>query len=192
MTILYHLSRNPSKQAKLLDELRRLLPSASDPLTTESTKNLPYLRACIKEGLRITSITPGNFRITTKDLVLSGYRVPRGTGVLMGVMELSNSEEYFPQSSEFMPERWLKSNEVSEACPEARSRNPFVYLPFGFGPRTCIGKRIAELEMETLLVRLLRRYHISWLPQTPLQYQSNIILSPHGDIRFKFEPIERI
>lgn len=156
---------------------------------------MPYLRACIKEGLRITSITPGNFRITTKDLVLSGYRVPRGTGVLMAVMELSNSEEYFPQSSEFMPERWLKSSDSdthSDACPEARSRNPFVYLPFGFGPRTCIGKRIAELEMETLLVRLLRRYQISWLPDTPLQYQSNIILSPHGDIRFKFEPIEEV
>lgn len=161
----------------------------------DSTKNMPYLRACIKEGLRITSITPGNFRITTKDLVLSGYRVPRGTGVLMGVMELSNSEKYFRQSAEFMPERWLKSGDCdaqSEACPEARSRNPFVYLPFGFGPRTCIGKRIAELEMETLLARLLRCYRVSWLPETPLQYQSTIILSPHGDIRFKFEPIEQL
>ncbi|KAH8407674.1 hypothetical protein KR222_010230, partial [Zaprionus bogoriensis] len=192
VTILYHLSRNPEKQAKLQQELRRILPACSDPLTAESTKNMPYLRACIKEGLRITSITPGNFRITTKDLVLSGYRVPRGTGVLMGVMELSNEEQYFAKSSEFMPERWLKaesSDGDSSACPEARSRNPFVYLPFGFGPRTCIGKRIAELEMETLLARLLRRYQVSWLAPTPLQYESTIILSPHGDIRFGFEPI---
>lgn len=152
---------------------------------------MPYLRACIKEGLRITSITPGNFRLTTKDLVLSGYRVPRGTGVLMGVLELSNSDEYFAHSAQFIPERWLKPDTDAEtqSCPEARSRNPFVYLPFGFGPRTCIGKRIAELEMETLLARLLRRYQVSWLGQTPLQYESTIILSPHGDIRFKFEPI---
>ncbi|XP_034476623.1 cytochrome P450 12b1, mitochondrial [Drosophila innubila] len=186
VTILYHLSRNPNKQAKLRQELQNILSDSSAPLTAENTKNMPYLRACIKEGLRITSITPGNFRITTKDLILSGYRVPRGTGVLMGVLELSNSDQYFPQSKSFMPERWLKQD---SACPDTRSRNPFVYLPFGFGPRTCIGKRIAELEMETLLVRLLRCYQVTWLGETPLQYESTIILSPHGDIRFKFEPI---
>lgn len=192
VTVLYHLACNPEKQTQLHHELRRILPSCEDALTAENTKNMPYLRACIKEGLRITSITPGNFRITTKDLVLSGYRVPRGTGVLMGVLELSNSDEYFASSAQFVPERWLKSDSDVDvdvkACPEARSRNPFVYLPFGFGPRTCIGKRIAELEMETLLARLLRRYKISWLAETPLQYESTIILSPHGDIRFKFEP----
>ncbi|EDW61474.1 cytochrome P450 12b1, mitochondrial [Drosophila virilis] len=191
VTILYHLARNPVKQTQLRRELQRILPRSEDVLTAENTKNMPYLRACIKEGLRITSITPGNFRITTKDLVLSGYRVPRGTGVLMGVLELSNSDEYFAQSAQFIPERWLKpdTDGDTQSCPEARSRNPFVYLPFGFGPRTCIGKRIAELEIETLLVRLLRRYQVSWLGQTPLQYESTIILSPHGDIRFKFEPI---
>lgn len=192
VTILYHLSRNPTKQAKLHQELQGILSDSSAPLTAENTKNMPYLRACIKEGLRITSITPGNFRVTTKDLILSGYRVPRGTGVLMGVMELSNSDQYFPESDSFMPERWLKHDSLKEnqACPEARSRNPFVYLPFGFGPRTCIGKRIAELEMETLLARLLRKYQVTWLGETPLKYESTIILSPYGDIRFKFEPID--
>jgi len=192
VTILYHLARNPTKQAKLHQELQGILSDSSAPLTAENTKNMPYLRACIKEGLRITSITPGNFRVTTKDLILSGYRVPRGTGVLMGVMELSNDDQYFPESDSFMPERWLKhdSLKANQACPEARSRNPFVYLPFGFGPRTCIGKRIAELEMETLLARLLRKYQLTWLGETPLKYESTIILSPYGDIRFKFEPID--
>ncbi|XP_068148105.1 probable cytochrome P450 12b2, mitochondrial [Drosophila tropicalis] len=193
ITILYHLSRNPSKQELLRRELQRILSDPNDPLTEDNTKNMPYLRACIKEGLRITSITPGNFRITTKDLILSGYRVPRGTGVLMGVLELSNSDEYFAHSTVFLPERWLKSAPPDQpdvqACPEARSRNPFIYLPFGFGPRTCIGKRIAELEIETLLIRLLRCYKVSWLGEGPLQYESTIILAPCGDIRFKFEPI---
>ncbi|KAH8275344.1 hypothetical protein KR026_005326 [Drosophila bipectinata] len=192
LTILYHLSRNPEKQEQLRRELRRVLPDPQGSLSEDSTKNMPYLRACIKEGLRITSITPGNFRITTKDLVLSGYQVPRGTGVLMGVLELSNSDEYFAKSTDFLPERWLKADSAPgvQACPEARSRNPFVYLPFGFGPRTCIGKRIAELEIETLLVRLLRSYKISWLPESPMQYESTIILAPCGDIRFKLEPVQ--
>ncbi|KAH8336848.1 hypothetical protein KR059_005469 [Drosophila kikkawai] len=192
LTILYHLANNPSKQDQLRREILRILPDPKGSLTDDNTKNMPYLRACIKEGLRITSITPGNFRITTKDLVLSGYQVPAGTGVLMGVLELSNSDEYFAQSADFVPERWLKTGSTPDgvqACPEARSRNPFVYLPFGFGPRTCIGKRIAELEIETLLVRLLRSYKVSWLPETPMQYESTIILAPCGDIRFKLEPV---
>ncbi|KAH8240360.1 hypothetical protein KR038_005153, partial [Drosophila bunnanda] len=194
LTILYHLAKNPSKQDHLRREILRVLPETKGSLTEESTKNMPYLRACIKEALRITSITPGNFRITTKDLVLSGYQVPAGTGVLMGVLELSNSDEYFARSADFVPERWLKSWSAPDgvqACPEARSRNPFVYLPFGFGPRTCIGKRIAELEIETLLVRLLRSYKVSWLPETPMQYESTIILAPCGDIRFKLEPVDQ-
>ncbi|KAH8290641.1 hypothetical protein KR054_004749 [Drosophila jambulina] len=194
LTILYQLANNPLKQDQLRQEILRILPEPKNSLTEENTKNMPYLRACIKEGLRITSITPGNFRITTKDLVLSGYQVPAGTGVLMGVLELSNSDEYFAQSAHFVPERWLKSGSAPNgvrACPEARSRNPFVYLPFGFGPRTCIGKRIAELEIETLLVRLLRSYKVSWLPETPMQYESTIILSPCGDIRFKLEPVDQ-
>ncbi|XP_030378208.1 cytochrome P450 12b1, mitochondrial [Scaptodrosophila lebanonensis] len=189
VTILYHLACNPVKQERLRRELNEILPNPNNALTNENTKNMPYLRACIKEGLRITSITPGNFRITTKDLVLSGYRVPRGTGVLMGVLALSNSDQYFRHSADFMPERWLKAGSSADACPEARSSNPFVYLPFGFGPRTCIGKRIAELEIETLLIRLLRQYRVRWLGDQPLQYASTIILAPQGNIQFSFEPI---
>lgn len=122
-----------------------------------------------------------------QDLVLSGYEIPKGTGVLMCVMAASNSENYFPQASEYLPERWLKSRE--DACPHMKANNPFVYLPFGFGPRTCIGKRIAEMEIECLLIKLLRNYEVHWESKEPIRYKSNLILVPDDNLRFKFVKI---
>lgn len=186
LSTLYMIAKNPDKQDALRQEVMKILPNKNTPLTIENTKTTPYLRACLKEALRITPITPANFRLTGCDVVLSNFRIPKGTGVSMEMMPLTNSDTYFPQSSKFLPERWLKSGEA--ACPHAKGTNPFVYLPFGFGPRTCIGKRIAEMEMETLMTRLIRNYKISWYGED-LKYTSNIILIPAGDMRFKFEPI---
>ncbi|XP_018803930.1 PREDICTED: cytochrome P450 12b1, mitochondrial-like [Bactrocera latifrons] len=188
ITTLYHIARNPEKQRALRRELIQIMPDPNTPLTVENTKNMPYLRACIKEAQRITPIAPGNLRTLPKDVVLSGYRIPRGTSVHLGNMALCNSEQFYPRYKEFIPERWLKSGE--SACPELRSSNPFIYAPFGFGPRTCVGKRIAEMEMETLMARLVRLYKISWASPDEMQYVSNLILAPKGPVKFRFMPIE--
>ncbi|XP_036331403.1 cytochrome P450 12b1, mitochondrial-like [Rhagoletis pomonella] len=185
ISTLYLLSTNPEKQEALRKELLTLLPQENAPLTQENTKNLPYLRACIKEALRFKPIATANFRFSGHDLVLSGYRVPKGVGVFMANMSLCNSEEYFERNKEFLPERWLKSQ--SSSCPITKKNNPFVYLPFGFGPRTCIGKRLAEMELETLLTRLFRNYRVTWESEKPLEYKSNIVLMPCGEMHFKFE-----
>lgn len=60
--------------------------------------------------------------------------------------------QHFPQPEKFLPERWLR--ESSGTPISAKEAHPFIYMPFGFGPRSCIGKRFANLEMETLLLRV--------------------------------------
>ncbi|XP_053964586.1 probable cytochrome P450 12b2, mitochondrial [Anastrepha ludens] len=189
---LYLLAKNPEKQDILREELRTLLPTSDTPLNAQNLKNIPYLRACIKESMRITPIVSGTMRQTGRDLVLSGYKVPKGTGVNMRNMEVCNSEKFFPRCSEYIPERWLKMpKNVARPVDDAKSQNPFVYLPFGFGPRTCIGRRLAELELEVLLARMLRKYKISWTDeQNGLQYVSNIVLAPCGEMKFKFDEVE--
>jgi len=62
---------------------------------------------------------------------------------------LSNMEKYYPEADKFIPERWLKDDSQSN-----KKSHSFVTLPFGFGPRTCIGRRVAELEMETLIAKV--------------------------------------
>lgn len=69
----------------------------------------------------------------------------------MSQLIVVDDDAYFPQSKKFLPERWLRESKATmEQAPEA---TPFAYLPFGYGPRSCIGKRFAELEIQVLAMR---------------------------------------
>ena len=67
---------------------------------------------------------------------------------MVNLYKLFHSEEYFPEADQFKPERWIKGKDGDAL------RAGFKFLPFGFGPRMCIGRRIAELEMHLLLARV--------------------------------------
>lgn len=112
----------------------------------------------------------GNGRCMTKDNVIGGYQIPKGVQVVFQHYAISNSEKYFSNPSEFLPERWLKSNEfdhtkgfISEmksvdGCPKTgvskTQIHPFASLPFGYGRRMCLGRRFAELEIQTLIAKV--------------------------------------
>lgn len=183
--ILYCLAKNQDKQDKLREELRRLLPNRNEPLTTEKMKNMPYMRAVIKEGIRMYPPTSGNVRKVAEDLVLSGYQIPKGTEVAMSIF--SDDEEQFAQAKQFIPERWLKNN-TDASCPRAKDAHPFTYLPFGFGSRMCVGRRLAEMEIEVLLARLVQNYKIEWnYPE--IEIKSAILNLPQGELKFKLTEV---
>ncbi|XP_037810881.1 probable cytochrome P450 12a5, mitochondrial [Lucilia sericata] len=185
---LLTLATNAKKQANLRRELLTILPDKNSALNQENMKNLPYLRACIKESLRLYPVATGNFRTTGQDTVLSGFRVPANTDVSMTAQLLLKDPKYFEYPDKFLPERWLRSQALAEAenvCP-ANKGDPFVYLPFGFGPRICIGKRIVDLELETVLARLLRNFEIKFDYSTADMFKTNIINIPAKPLKFKF------
>lgn len=185
--ILYCLAKNQDKQEKLRQELRRILPNKDDALTPEKMRNMPYLRGVIKEGIRMYPPTIGNLRAIGDDLVLSGYRVPKGTEVVMGLMLSHYDENQFAQAQNFIPERWLKDN-VDPQCPHAKDSHPFAYLPFGFGARMCVGRRLAELEIEVLVTRIIRDYKIEW-NYPDMKIKSVLVNIPDGDLKFKFTEV---
>lgn len=78
--LLYSLAKNPAKQEILRQEILQLLPNKDSQLTSSSLNNVPYLRACMKEALRLYAPTSGNTRAVPCDLVLSGYQVPKDVG----------------------------------------------------------------------------------------------------------------
>uniref|UniRef100_A0A8W7PEZ2 Cytochrome P450 n=1 Tax=Anopheles coluzzii TaxID=1518534 RepID=A0A8W7PEZ2_ANOCL len=183
--VLYCLAKNPEKQAKLREELRTILPKKDSPLTAENMHNLPYLRACIKEGLRMYQPVAGNMRAAGRDLVLQGYQIPKGTDIAMGSAVLQRSEKYFRRASEYLPERWLSERPAD--VPSAKDSNPFIFLPFGFGARSCIGRRLAMMELEMITARLVRQFELRWnydklhfkqalinIPANPLQYVNTV------------------
>lgn len=76
-TLLYQLAKNPEKQDKLRLEVMELLPNIDSKFTAEGLDKLPYLRACLKESLRIQSVVPGIQRATGQNIVLDGFKVPK-------------------------------------------------------------------------------------------------------------------
>uniref|UniRef100_A0A8D0GD45 Cytochrome P450 family 24 subfamily A member 1 n=1 Tax=Sphenodon punctatus TaxID=8508 RepID=A0A8D0GD45_SPHPU len=137
---LYNMSRNPPVQTKLLGEIQSVLPANKSP-SAEDLKKMPYLKACLKESMRITPSVPFTTRTLDKETVLGDYVLPKGTVLMLKSHALGSNEEYFSDWSKFKPERWLQKNTI----------NPFAHIPFGIGKRMCIGRRLAELQLQLAL-----------------------------------------
>ncbi|KAG6460392.1 hypothetical protein O3G_MSEX011953 [Manduca sexta] len=159
LATMYLLAMNPEKQQKLREEV----------LSNDEKK--PYLKACIKESMRLMPVVGLNFRETTRSYDILGYEVPKGMGVLFCHRLLSLLESNFPKAQQFIPERWI----VDESDPMHNgSAHPFVHLPFGFGVRSCIGQRIAELEIETLLSRVVQNFNLEWVGPPPTVHSTHV------------------
>lgn len=166
----------------------RILPDEDEPLTEEKMKNLPYLRAAMKESLRL--FPPATFnmrRVQTDNFVLRGYQIPKGIDIILGMIGLYKDPRYFEKPMEFVPERFLRSESSAEVCP-MKQKHSFAYLPFGYGPRFCVGKRFAEMEIETFLCRLFRKYQVDW-PHPDMTISPAMVLLPGSELRFKLTKI---
>ncbi|XP_070694064.1 sterol 26-hydroxylase, mitochondrial [Pempheris klunzingeri] len=149
---LYLLSRHPEIQDRLYKEVSTSVPADHIPSAVEVTQ-MPYLKAVIKETLRMYPVVPMNARVMTeKDVTIGGYQFSKNTSFLLCNYAISHDEDTFLDPYTFDPERWLR---------DGRERpHPFGSIPFGFGVRSCVGRRIAELEMYLVLFRLIRLFEI--------------------------------
>ncbi|KAG5667203.1 hypothetical protein PVAND_015194 [Polypedilum vanderplanki] len=183
---LYLLAKNPEKQEKLRSELMSIMTNKNSPIKSENMKNLPYLRAVIKESLRIFPIGSGNTRNLSKDVVLAGYHVPKDTMVFMNAyIELSNPK-YYPEPEKFIPERWLRDEKYENW--RSKEINPFAFLPFGFGARSCIGKRFGELQIENIIMNIIRNFKLEW-NYPDMKVRSLLANFPDSDLKFKITEV---
>ncbi|XP_050307916.1 probable cytochrome P450 49a1 isoform X2 [Anthonomus grandis grandis] len=180
-SILYQLSINPDKQQILHEEIDKMLPSPDTKLTMDKLDEMSYLKACIKETMRMFPVVIGNGRQLSTDCLVGGYHVPKGTQIIFQHFVISNQDEYFRRSREFIPERWLKQ------CTLSKEHHPFSSLPFGFGKRMCLGKRYAELEIQTLIAKIIRSYKLEY-HYKKLDYHVHPMYTPNGPLKLKFIP----
>ncbi|KAK7087091.1 hypothetical protein SK128_010964, partial [Halocaridina rubra] len=143
---MLYLAQNPDKQSKMQEELDSILGNGNDPLTPDQMAKLSYTKAAVKETLRMSPVSLGVARSLRNDVVLSGYRIPKGFNVFALTKYAGMMEEFFPEPNEFLPERWIREH-------ASGSLKPYSCVPFGFGPRMCIGRRFAEQEMYVILAR---------------------------------------
>lgn len=173
-SILYQLSSRPHVQEKIYEEATKALQGR--PMSPGDLNQMPYLKATVKEVLRMYPVVIGNGRQLTKDTVICGYNIPKGTQVIFQHYVMGNSEEYFKDASQFRPERWLKRT--------AQRHHAFASLPFGYGKRMCLGRRFAELEIHTVICKMIQAYKIEYRRE-PLEYHIHPMYTPNGPIRLR-------
>ncbi|KAK7936023.1 cytochrome P450 [Apiospora marii] len=178
--LTYYLLANPDKMKILTDEIRQAFPS-SDAISMEELASLPYLNACIREGLRVYPPIPSSIprEVAPGGNEILGRRIPAGTRISVHQTATYRSPANFRTTSKlvhtfahpssrhpdrFAPERWLGDPDYADD-----KRN--AHQPFSVGPRNCIGMNLAWHEMRLILAKLLYNFDIEsdvgpdWLDQ---------------------------
>lgn len=104
----------------------------------------------------------------------------------MASVIMYTEDRHFARGSEFLPERWLKD---TAGCPSGKDAHPFLFLPFGFGPRTCIGRRLAMMEMEMVVARVTRQFEYRW-NYDELKIMSVLVNIPVNELRFQMVEVD--
>ncbi|XP_048730635.2 cytochrome P450 302a1, mitochondrial-like [Ostrea edulis] len=176
--VMYLLGRHPEIQEKLYQEIKSTLGNDGE-ITDSQIGKMSYLKAVTRETHRILPVAPGNIRTSSKDMVLSGYKIPAGVQLAMHHDWICMQDEHFEDAQQFIPERWLRSNKAKN------NAHPFASVPFGFGPRACIGRRFAEQESHVALIKLLRNYRVEYTGEE-LQKDCSITYTPINKMTFRF------
>ncbi|MGB5960547.1 MAG: cytochrome P450 [Coleofasciculaceae cyanobacterium] len=165
------LAQYPEVQAKLLDEIDTVLEGRTP--TVADLPRLRYADLVIKESMRLYPAVPTIGREATKDCEIGGYTIPTGCAVIISQWVMHRHPKYFENPEIFQPERW--ENDLEKRLTKG------VYIPFGDGPRICIGKGFALMEAILLLVTIAQKYQLSIVPDFPIVPQPSITLRPeHG------------
>ncbi|XP_056137446.1 thromboxane-A synthase isoform X2 [Lampris incognitus] len=176
--VCYLLAINPECQTKVQEEVDEFFIRHDTP-DYNNVQELKYLDMVISEALRLY---PPGFRFGREvdhDCVVNGQFLPKGTSLEIPVGFLHYDPEHWPEPEKFIPERFTPEKKAK--------RHPFVYLPFGAGPRSCVGTRLAWLEMKMALVNVFRRFNVAVCSETkvPLELKSTITLGPKNGIFVK-------
>jgi cytochrome P450 len=169
----YYLLKNREALRRATEEVRNAFKREEDITFVTAADRLPYVQACLAEGLRIYPPGPiGAPRRTPKGTItmIAGHAVPGDVTVGVHAWSASHSPENFHQASEFIPERWLLSPEGSSSS--SSSSSPFradrhaASQPFSYGPRNCLGKPFAYNEMRMILARVLWNFDLRLSPES--------------------------
>ena len=170
----YLLAKNPSIYARLQGEVDTVLQGRTP--THEDLERLPYTLQVLKESMRIYPPVYALTRQAMTETQIAGHRIPAKAIVLSSPYLLHRRPDYFPNPDVFAPDRWTDDFE--------RTRPRYAYLPFGGGPRICIGAAFAQMEGQLLLATLAQRITFSLPhPAYDVKPEPLITLRPKGGLK---------
>ncbi|XP_014616608.1 PREDICTED: probable cytochrome P450 6a14 [Polistes canadensis] len=185
---LYELALNPTMQDKLRQEINELYEHNGEKLQYEDVKEMVYLDQIFRETLRKYPPVTFLMRKTMTDYTFEHTKVtiPKDIKIWIPIYAIQRDPAIFSSPDVFKPERF--SDEMN------KTRHAMTYLPFGDGPRNCIGSRFAVYQTKIGLIKTLRKFKVEICDKTPIPYKNNpntFILSPTEQIYLKFRKIDQ-
>ena len=173
---LYLLAKNPEYRAKVASEIDAVIGDATP--TYELVSKLDMMRMCFSEALRLYPPVWLYSRHAIGDDVIGGYAVPKGSLVLISPFTMHRNQLLWPDPDHFDPLRFAKGQE----------RHKFSYLPFGGGPRTCMGNHFAIIEAMVILTALLRRFEPVLAPGAEIAFTPALTLRQRAGLPMTLVP----
>lgn len=174
--VIFSLSLCPDIQEKLRQEIQSVLAKHNGEITYDALKEMTYLDQVISESQRLHTPLFQLIKLCTKPCELKGSdgltcRVEPGTKIHIPIHDLQRDPKYWPDPETFDPDRWSEERKSTV--------NKYAFLPFGEGPRICVGMRMALLQSKAAIVALLRKYKVERNPKTsvPLKMSMQGLLS---------------
>lgn len=146
------------------------------PTTHRHLTEMKYLEMAIKESLRMYPPVTFMSRQVQKDFEVDGVLYPANTNLTIGITQLHNSPELFPEPDKYKPERF--DQEIT------KDNNPFSFIPFSAGSRNCIGQKFAMLELKAVISKVLRNFVLK-LPENSeeLILMTEVILKSKNGVK---------
>lgn len=156
----FYLSRNPPIQKRLAKEIALAFSSADDIKSGTALYSCQYLRAFIDETLRMSPPVPADLsrEVEKGGITVDGQYIPEGMKVSAASYCLHHNPEFYREPFKFRPERWIVDEPGVSAESVALARSAF--MAFSAGPRGCVGKNLAYLEMSLALARIVYNYEV--------------------------------
>ncbi|XP_017757759.1 PREDICTED: probable cytochrome P450 6a14 [Eufriesea mexicana] len=164
---LYELAQHHDMQDKLREEIKSAYEKHGKNLTYEVIKEMKYLDKVFKETLRLYPVLPMVTREAIENYTLRGtkYTLEKGSKVWILVSGIHRDSNIFPNPDVFDPERF---NDDAVAA-----RHPMAYMPFGVGPRNCIGARFANYQSKIGIITILRNHKVDICEKTRIPYEAD-------------------
>lgn len=173
----YLLSQHPEVEAKLHEEIDRVLEGRIP--TMADLRQLEYTEMVLKESMRLYPPVPGIGRQATEDVQIGDVLVEKGRIIMISPSTLHMDPRWWDNPTEFRPERFAKGTE--------EPRHKYAYLPFGGGPRVCIGNNFAMMEGVLAMATMAQRYQMRFVADNPVIPNAAITLRPTHPMHMRIE-----
>ncbi|KAF1995072.1 cytochrome P450 [Amniculicola lignicola CBS 123094] len=161
----FYLAHNPQILQKLVKEIREAFSDVEEIVSGSKLSSCSYLRACIDETMRMTPPVAGALprQVLPGGIDIDGHHVPPGVDVGVPHYAIHHNPDYYPKPFDYIPERWL-SDSNANPFPDMLTIAHSAFCPFSIGPRGCIGKGLAYVELTITIARVLFLFDLRLAP----------------------------